>query len=541
MTYDLIIKNGKIVDGTGSPWFYGDIGIIGDEIVRIGSLTNAESKKEIDAAGQIVSPGFVDMHVHSDLYVFQTPELKPKLFQGITTECYGQDGVSAAPLTDATLKDWQANLSGLDGQPKEADWKWRSVDDYLNEISETKPYMNVTYLVPHGNIRSCVLGYEDREATDEEIAKMQEILRKSLDEGAVGMSTGLIYTPCNFSNIKEMEALCRVLAEYKVPLVIHQRSEGDELLESMDELIGIAKRAGNHLHVSHLKNCGSFNWYKTPELLKKIDDARNDGVEVTFDQYPYDGGSTMMSALLPNWVKDGGLEAMFARLAKKDDRDRIAKEMKTALPGWDSFSKWAGWDKIIITSVATAKNKPFVGKTMKEVGAMTNRTDYEYMTMDLILEEKNAISMIDIVINDDDIKTILAHPAGTIGSDALLVGTPHPRAYGTFPRVIGKYVREEHVLPLEQMIRRITAQAARILGISDRGVLREHAKADITIFNYDTITDNATYNDPKQYSTGISAVIVNGQQVVDHGDLLLNEGSGRVLRAGYTKKYTTVK
>lgn len=536
MKFDLIIKNGKIVDGTGAPWFYGDIGINGDEIAKIGSLSGADATRVIDAKGEIVSPGFVDMHVHSDLYVFQTPELKPKLLQGITTECYGQDGVSAAPLVDANLKDWQANLSGLDGEPEEADWKWRSVDDYLTEISGAKPYMNVTYLVPHGNIRSCVMGYDDREATDDEIAQMQTILRRCLDEGAVGMSTGLIYTPCNFSNLKELEGLCQVLGEYGVPLVIHQRSEGDEILDSMDELIGIAKRAGNHLHVSHLKVCGSFNWYKTPKLLQKIDDARADGVEVTFDQYPYDGGSTMMSALLPNWVKDGGLEALFKRLADPTDRDRIAKEMKTALPGWDSFSKWAGWDKIIITSVSSEKNQPLVGKTMTEVGKMLGRTDYEYLCMDLVLEEKNAISMIDIVINDDDIKTIMAHPAGTIGSDALLVGTPHPRAYGTFPRVIGKYVREEHVLPLEQMIRRITSQAARILGISDRGILREHAKADITIFDFDHIIDRATFADPKQYPEGISAVIINGQQVVDHGTVLPNAASGKVLRATYQVK-----
>src|SRR5699024_9633396 len=386
---------------------------------------------------------------------------------------------------------------------------------YLDKIDRNKPSYNLATLAPHGNIRMEVMGLDDRPATDEEITKMQNVLRRSLDEGAVGLSTGLIYPPCSFAEMKELEALCQVVGEYGAPLVIHQRSEGDEILESMDELIEMMKRCDAHLHFSHLKNCGKDNWHKTPEVLKKIDKARKDGLEVTFDQYPYTAGSTMLSAILPPWAHDGGSQKMLTRLEDESLRTRIKEEMATALPGWDSMSKWAGWNGIQITSVITEENQQYVGKTIEEISKMMDGKDCADIALDLIYEESNDVGMIDFVIDEESIKQIIAHPSGTIGSDGLLGGEPHPRAYGTFPKILGRYVREQGVTSLEEMIRRMTSQPARIIGMQDRGIIREGLKADLVVFDQETIKDNATFENPRQYNDGIECVIVNGEIVIN--------------------------
>lgn len=512
--FDLIIRNGKIIDGTGSPWYYGDIGISNGIIKKIGKLNHIESVETIDAQRQIVSPGFIDMHTHSDLVILDEPLIEAKVRQGITTDLLGQDGIAAAPLPSEYVSPWKKNMAGLNGTPP-IEWDWRTVGDYISKIEANKPSYNLAVLVPHGNIRMEVMGLDNRLATDQEIEQMQRVLRRSLDEGAVGLSTGLIYPPCCFAEMKELEALCQVIAEYGVPLVIHQRSEGDEILESMQELVDMMKRCGAHLHFSHLKNCGKDNWHKTADVLKTIDLARADGLEVTFDQYPYTAGSTMLSAILPPWAHDGGSEKMLERLKDSVQRKRMVSEMATALKGWDSISKWADWDGIIITAVATEESQGYVGKTIKEIGAIKNTTDYANLALDLILQEKNAVGMIDFVMNEESVQAILAHPAGTIGSDGLLGGEPHPRAFGSFPRILGKYVRENHVLSLEEMIRRMTSQPARIIGLQDRGIIREGMAADIVIFNPDSIIDQATYETPRQHNKGIDYVIVNGQIVIN--------------------------
>lgn len=528
--YDLLIKNGRIIDGTGSPWYYSDIAVKDGKTVKIGKITGVKAKEVIDAKNNVVSPGFIDMHTHSDLVILDEPLIEAKVRQGITTDLLGQDGVAAAPLDDDYIKSWQRNIAGLDGTPP-IDWDWRTVGEYLDKIEKNKPSYNLATLAPHGNIRMEVMGLEDRFATDEEIQQMQQILRRSLDEGAIGLSTGLIYVPCCFGEMKELEALCQVIAEYGAPLVIHQRSEGDEILESMDELIEMMKRCGAHLHFSHLKNCGKDNWEKTPDVLKKINQARQGGLEVTFDQYPYIAGSTMLSAILPSWVHDGGTEKMLERLQEKDLRERIKQEMATALKGWDSMSKWAGWDGIVVTSVITDKNQFCVGKTIQEIANIKKENEAD-VALDLIFQEKNNVGMIDFVMNEESVKMILAHPAGTIGSDGLLGGEPHPRAYGTYPRVLGKYVREEKVTTLEEMIRRMTSQPARIIGLQDRGIIREGLMADIVIFNPNTVIDNATFENSRQFNTGIEYVVVNGKIIID-GEQAFRKPAGKVIKRQY--------
>ncbi|MBO0996681.1 D-aminoacylase [Bacillus sp. SD075] len=529
--YDLIIRNGKIIDGTGSPWYYGDIAINKGEIIKIGKLMNCRSKEDIDAKHQVVSPGFIDMHTHSDLVILDEPLIEAKVRQGITTDLLGQDGIAAAPLPKKYVSPWRKNLAGLDGTPP-IDWDWTTIEEYLKKIEANKPSYNLAVLAPHGNIRMEVMGLDNRPATDEEIRKMQVVLRRSLDEGAVGLSTGLIYPPCCFAEMKELEALCEVIAEYGVPLVIHQRSEGDEILESMQELIDMMKRCGAHLHFSHLKNCGKDNWDKTPQVLKKIDNAREDGLEVTFDQYPYTAGSTMLSAILPPWAHNGGTEEMLKRLKDPGMRKVMIQEMATAFKGWDSMSKWAGWDGIVITSVVSNEKQNYVGKTIVEIADIEGRKDYAGVALDLILYERNAVGMIDFVMNEDSVKMVLAHPAGTIGSDGLLGGEPHPRAYGSFPRILGKYVRDEKILSLENMIRRMTSQPARIIGLQDRGIIREGMAADIVIFDPNQIVDQATYENSRQYNIGIDTVIVNGQIIIQ-GQRAYQKPAGKVFRRSY--------
>ncbi|WP_146548971.1 N-acyl-D-amino-acid deacylase family protein [Rummeliibacillus suwonensis] len=532
--YDLIIRNGKIIDGTGSPWYYSDIAIQDDKIEKIGKLTDLKAKKEIDAKRHIVSPGFIDMHTHSDLVILEQGIIEAKVRQGITTDLLGQDGIAAAPLPDEHVSNWRKNLAGLDGTP-DIEWNWMTVGDYLSQIEDKKPSYNLATLAPHGNIRMEVMGLENRYATDEEIAQMQNVLRRSLEEGAVGLSTGLIYPPCCFADMRELKALCEVIAEYGVPLVIHQRSEGDEILESMTELIDMMTEVGAHLHFSHLKNCGRDNWSKSPEVIKKIDEARQNGLEVTFDQYPYTAGSTMLSAILPPWVHDGGTEKLLERLEKPELRFKMIEEMKTGLRGWDSISRWAGWDGIIVTSVNSEEKAYCVGKTIQEIAAIDVNPNPAEVALNLILSQKNNIGMIDFVINEDDVRKILTHPAGTIGSDGLLGGEPHPRAYGTFPKILGKYVREEKLTSLEEMIRRMTSQPARIIGLQNRGIIREGMIADIVIFDEETIIDKATYEQPRQYNEGMDAVIVSGH-IILLGDRTFPQQAGEVIHRKYTNK-----
>lgn len=531
--YELLLKNAKIIDGTGSPWYYGDVAITGGSIVKIGKITEP-AIETIDVEGQVLAPGFIDMHTHSDLVILDRPLIEEKVRQGITTDLLGQDGIAAAPLPTAYLLDWQKNLAGLDGTPP-IQWNFTTIDEYLTQIEDKKPSYNVATLAPHGNIRMEVMGLENRPATDDEIKQMQQVLRRSLDEGAVGLSTGLIYPPCCFAEMKELEALCQVIAEYGAPLVIHQRSEGDEILESMDELIEMMKRCGAHLHFSHLKNCGKDNWHKTDDVLNKIDQARLDGLEVTFDQYPYTAGSTMLSAILPPWAHDGGTDAMLSRLQNIELRTQMLQEMSTGTKGWDSMSKWAGWNGIIITSVETPENFALIGKTIEQIADSQGRTDYGNVALDLILHEKNAVGMIDFVMDEESVKKILAHPAGTVGSDALLGGEPHPRAYGSFPRILGKYVRQEGVTSLEEMIRRMTSQPARIIGLQDRGIVREGLRADLVIFNPDSILDHATYDEPRQYSEGILMVIVGGKMIIQREQAFHHE-TGQVIRRRYAQQ-----
>ena len=525
----MLIKNATIIDGSGKPAYKSDLLIKDDKIDKIGEVGEVDVDRVIDAKGLAVAPGFIDTHSHSDLDVLLHPHVMPKIMQGITTEFLGQDGVSMAPLPRKYISDWRKNIAGLDGVSDEIDWNYETTDNYLKMIEKVGPGVNECYLVPHGNIRMEAMGLDNRQPTDEEIEKMKEITRREMEAGAFGLSTGLIYIPCAYSESKEIIEMCKVVAEYDGVFVIHQRSEADTIIDSMNEVIEIGRKSGVRVHWSHFKVAGKKNWDKIDTVLKQLEEARKEGIIVSFDQYPYVAGSTMMGAILPPWVHDGGTNKVIERLKDTEMRKKMRYDMENGIHGWDNFIDFAGFENIYVTSVVTEKNKDAVGLSITELAKLRNVDPYT-AAFDLLMEEENAVGMVDFYGQEEHVKLFMARPEMNACTDGLLApGKPHPRLYGSFPRILGKYVREEKVMPLEEAIRKLTSKAAEAMNLKDRGLLKEGYYADITIFNPDTITDKGDFINPIQYPEGIEYVIVNGKVAVEHGkhtDVL----NGKVIR-----------
>lgn len=524
-----LIKNATIVDGSGKPAYEADLLIKDDKIEKIGQIGDADVERTIDVKGLVVAPGFIDTHSHSDLDVLLHPHVMPKVMQGITTEFLGQDGVSMAPLPKKYISDWRKNIAGLDGVSDEIDWNYETTDNYLKMIENVGPGINECYLVPHGNIRMEAMGLDNRQPNDEEIEKMKEITRREMEAGAFGLSTGLIYIPCAYSESKEIIEMCKVVAEYDGVFVIHQRSEADTIVDSMNEVIEIGRKSGVRVHWSHFKVAGKKNWDKIDRVLKQLEQARDEGIIVSFDQYPYVAGSTMMGAILPPWVHDGGTNKVIERLKDPEMRKKMRHDMENGIHGWDNFVDFAGFENIFVTSVITEKNKDAVGLSIIELAELRNLDPYT-AAFDLLMEEENAVGMVDFYGKEEHVKLFMARPEMNACTDGLLApGKPHPRLYGSFPRILGKYVREEKVMSLEEAVKKLTSKAAEAMNLKDRGLLKEGYYADITIFNPDTIVDKGTFIDPIQFPEGIEYVIVNGKVAVEHGkhtDIL----NGKVIR-----------
>jgi N-acyl-D-amino-acid deacylase len=535
MEFDLMIRGGRVLDGTGNPFFYGDVGICGDRIAAVErSLAGAPARRTIDAAGLTVAPGFIDTHTHSDLMVLAEPLLEPKLRQGITTDLLCQDGISVAPTRPEHSGHWRRYIAGLDGEPGFS-WSWATFDEYLQAVEAAGPGLNMAALVPQGNIRQWVLGLENRAPSPGELAQMGGLIAECMEAGAFGMSIGLIYLPCLFSAREELIEQYRVVARYGGIMVIHMRNEADYWLEAIDETIGIAEAAGVGLLISHFKAVGRQNWHKMETALAKLEAARARGVDVSFDQYPYTAGSTILSALLPPWAVEGGTGPMLSRLSRASDRARINQEIEHGLPpeagGWDNLARCAGWEGISITSVRSEANRWMEGKRLTEI-ASARGVDPSDAAFDLLLEEGGAVGMIDFIASEECIRQALASDLQMVCTDGLLLGSkPHPRSYGAFPRVLGKYVRDEQVLSLQQAVRHMTSMPAQRLGLMDRGLLRAGMRADVVLFNAATVADRATYMEPRQFPEGIPFVIVGGQVAVDQGRTT-GVRAGQVLRRG---------
>ena len=510
----ILIKNGTLIDGSREKRYDADLLIEGDKIVKIGEI-NEEVDRVIDATGKIVAPGFIDTHSHSDLKVLVEPFIEPKLRQGITTEVLGQDGISMAPLPKEYVSSWRKNLAGLDGDSDELSWDWENTDNYLNLIAKTGTGPNQLYLVPHGNIRMEAMGLEARPATKEELAKMRDITRREMEAGAAGLSTGLIYIPCAYSLTEELIEICKVAAEFDRPLVIHQRSEADTMIESMEEVITIAKESGVKIHFSHFKICGKNNWHLIKDIIALLDRCKAEGIEISYDQYPYVAGSTMLGVIIPPWAHAGGTDKLVERLGNPADRERMKHDIINGIPGWDNFIDFAGFEGIYVTSVKTKANEDCIGKNLLEIAELRGKDKFDAV-FDLLREEENAVGMYDYYGKDEHVVTFMTREESNICTDGLLAGKPHPRVYGSFPRVIGKFVREMKAMPLEEAIYKMTHKPAKTFKIDNRGLLKEGYFADVVIFDENTTIDKGTFIDPIQDPEGISHVIVNGEILIDN-------------------------
>jgi len=535
--YDIVIKNGKIISGTGNPWYRADIGIVGDTISHIGNISKGDALEVINATNLIVSPGFIDAHSHGDLRILGDPTAEEKLMQGVTTEINGQCGMGIAPIKDEDNKSWREYIYGVFGEYPEVDFSWNTLGEYMEVVEKVKPSINVGYLVTFGAARLMVMGTDSREPNNEEVERIVRIIDESMKCGAFGMSLGMIYVPTIFATDKELMATCKVVAKNNGVLASHMRNEGDYLLDSIQEVIGLSRESGVPFQISHLKAAGKKNWHDSMgKAIELIESAREEGLDITFDQYPYIAGSTMLKVVLPPWVLEGGTESMKARLMDKDLRIKINKQINGELSldskylksGWDNFIALSGWDCILISSVKSDKNQKFVGKTVKQISVEINKEPIDVVS-DLLIEEDGAVGMAAFMMCEDDIKTALKNELGMVGTDGLYGGKPHPRLYGTFPKILGEYVRQEKLISLSSAIRKITSLPAQRYGIRDRGLIMEGMKADITIFDEDKIIDGSTYDNPFKCPDGIKYVMVNGKVAVKDNKII-NTGNGVVLR-----------
>lgn len=504
--YDLLIVHGRIVDGTGNPWYYGDVAIRGDRIARVGpGLEHLSARRVIDAHGMVVAPGFIDMLGHSEYTLLSQPQALSKISQGITSEITGEVN-SVWPNTTPTARE-----SAGRAQP------WTSLSGYFRELERRGTAINLGTFVAAGSVRRAVMGDASRRPTPEELARMGDLVEQGMREGAMGFSTGLIYPPSTWFTTSELTALARRAAPYGGGYASHIRSEGPELLEAIREAIAIGTGAGTWIEIRHLKASGQPNWGKMHDAIALIDSARHAGIDIAADQYPYTASGTGLSAILPSWVEAGGTDSMIARLEDSTVRarlreDRLRSPVDARAP-----------DQVLINEVGADSLRVYEGKKLDEVGRMRHEDPYD-AAYDILIADHGATSAIYFTMSEDDVRLAMRQPWVSVGQDAGAVtpdssghGRGHPRGFGTFPRILGRYVREDSVLTLEQAVRKMTSLAAQRVGLDERGVLKRGMYADVVVFDPAAIVDRATYEAPEQLSTGVRWVTVNGVLVLGEG------------------------
>jgi N-acyl-D-amino-acid deacylase len=528
--FDLIIRNGIIFDGTGAPPRRTDLGIVGDKIMVIDDLANASAARVLDATNRYVAPGFIDIHTHSDETVFVNPKMESKIHQGVTTEVTGNCGGSAAPLYGAARDDLLHDIAPY----KDLTLDWQTMGEYLDRVERTRLSTNYVTFVGQGTLRACVMGHAMRAPTADELKQMQDLLVRAMEEGVWGVSTGLIYPPSAYADVDELVALSRVAAERGGLYTSHIRNEGDRLLEAVDEALMIGERAQIRVQLSHHKAAGKRNWGKVNQSIAKIEQARARGINVCADQYPYIASSTGLGTVIPDWAHEGGWGKMVERLRDAEARHRIAGEMRVARPGWENPAVDSGWHNILI--VGCKSDRSLQGKTVWQIAEMQRKDPVE-ASCDLLIANEGAVQVVIFSMSEDDVKTVMCVPWVSVGSDSaaraptgpLAEAQCHPRTYGTFPRVLAKYVRDEKVLTWEQAVAKMTARPAQMLGLDRRGELRAGYFADVVVFDPATIADTATFTEPHQFPVGVDYVLINGTLTIKRGKHT-EARAGRVLR-----------
>ncbi|MFA5869775.1 MAG: D-aminoacylase [Candidatus Bathyarchaeia archaeon] len=525
MRFDILFEGGHVVDGSGNTWFRADVGVVGDKIEDVGDLRGAKAARRVDAKGHMVAPGFMDIHSHSDIPLLVDPRVESKVYQGITVEVVGNCGTSAAPM-NKPVKAYRDKY-GRGGVPDDFEYDWVTMKDYLDRVDRQGVSFNVATWVGHGTVRQNVMGYENREPTDAELRKMRKLVDDAMKDGAYGMSTGLIYPPSVYGKTPEIIELAKVSAKHGGLYASHIRGEEKEsLLDAVKEAIEIGEKAELPVQIAHFKASGKKAWGMTKQSLALVEEARARGIDVAYDQYPYVASSTGLAAIIPHWGHEGGPEKMMERLRDPEQRKRMAREQRME----------RDWDGVL---VVYAKNNPqYNGRTIADIAKEWGKKPHDAVC-DLLLAENTVVPVVMFGMNEEDVKYVMRSPIGMVGSDGSAIspkgilgqGRPHPRYYGTFPRVLGHYAREEKVISMEEAVRKMTSAPAQRLGLKDRGLLREGYKADVVVFDPKTVKDEATFTDPHRFPTGIPYVVCNGVFTIDKGKHT-GKLPGRVLRKG---------
>jgi N-acyl-D-amino-acid deacylase len=519
-SYDLIIRNGTIYDGSGKKPFAGDVAIKGDEIAAVGKLRSARAKKELDARGLAVAPGFINLLSWANESLIEDGLSQSDLRQGVTLEVMGE-GESMGPLNEKMKRNLVESQADI-----KYEIPWTTLGEYLDYLVQRGISCNVASFVGATSVRIHELGYADRPPTEAELERMRKLVRDAMEEGALGVGSSLIYAPAFYAKTDELIALCQVAAEYQGLYISHIRSEGNAFLEALDELIRISRAARIPAEIYHLKAAGKANWPKLDAAIQKIEAARKRGLKITADMYTYTAGATGLDAAMPPWVQEGGYKAWAERLKDPKIRERVRREMVTPTDKWESLYLMAGSpEQVLLVGFKNDALKPLTGKTLGEVARLRGKSPEE-TAMDLVVEDGSRVSTIYFLMSEDNVRKQIARPWVSFGSDeaslapegVFLKSNPHPRAYGNVARLLGHYVRDEKIISLAEAIRRLTSLPAQNLKLERRGALKRGYFADVVIFDPAKIQDHATYEKPHQYSTGVTHVFVNGTQVLKDGE-----------------------
>ncbi|MEV7126204.1 D-aminoacylase [Streptomyces sp. NPDC093260] len=523
---DLVVRDADVVDGTGAPSYRADVAVRDGRIVSIvkeaasAGCRRPRARRELDAEGLVLSPGFVDMHAHSDLELLRDPDHSAKAAQGVTLEVIGQDGLSYAPVDDRTLAEVRRAITGWNGHGDDIDFSWRSVGAYLDRLDHGFDgegiAVNAAYLIPQGTVRALAVGWDDRPATPQELDRMRRSVAEGMEQGAVGMSSGLTYTPGMYAEDAELTELCRVVAGYGGYYCPHHRSYGAGALEAYAEMVALSRAAGCPLHLAHATMNFGPNKGRAPELLALLDEALAAGADITLDTYPYTPGCTTLVALLPSWASEGGPDRVLGRLADEATAERVRRDLEvTGSDGCHGVP--VEWETIEVSGVTAPALAGYVGRTVAESAARRGESPWT-VARRLLVEDRLGTTILQHVGHEENVQAIMRHPVHTGGSDGILRGTkPHPRAYGTFPRYLGHYVRELGVLSLEECVAHLTGRPAARLRLPDRGVVREGYRADLVLFDPATVAAGATFEQPRTLPTGIPYVLIDGRFVIEDG------------------------